>query len=107
MCLQLLMVDQEWEGTNSVEGTFPQWLTGLIATTVFLFLVLAVYVVKRFWKGRSIDNRNLKSLDAEEVVANGSHGHYTTTIENFRSSEHVHAYDNPSEVKDDIRTTAM
>ncbi|KAE8610097.1 hypothetical protein XENTR_v10012014 [Xenopus tropicalis] len=62
---------------NNVGRRFPQWLTGLIAMTVFLFLVLVVYVAKMLWKKRS------------------------------QSGENIHAYENPIEVNDNVRTTAM
>ncbi|XP_018113879.1 proximal tubules-expressed gene protein-like [Xenopus laevis] len=84
---------------------FPQWLTGLIAMTVFLFLVLVVFVAKRLWNKRTQEKTNMK--DFEEVVANGTSESYEARKENIRSSEHFHAYENPIEVDDNIRTTAM
>ncbi|KAE8610094.1 hypothetical protein XENTR_v10012014 [Xenopus tropicalis] len=90
---------------NNVGRRFPQWLTGLIAMTVFLFLVLVVYVAKMLWKKRSQQGTNMK--DFEEVVANGTGGCYETRIENIWSGENIHAYENPIEVNDNVRTTAM
>ncbi|NP_001091905.1 proximal tubules-expressed gene protein precursor [Xenopus laevis] len=93
---------------------FPQWLTGLIAMTVFLFLVLVVYVAKMFWDKRSQESINMK--DIEEVVANGTseccearkeNQYISCNMKDLRSSEHIHAYENPIEVNDNVRSTAM
>ncbi|KAM4722163.1 PDZK1-interacting protein 1 [Rhinophrynus dorsalis] len=99
------------QGHDHMKRTFPQWLTGLIAVVVFLFLVLVVYVANRFWEKKSQGNMladpTIKSPGSEEVVSNGTHGHYATTIENVRSEEHEYAYENPTEVSDNVRTTAF
>ncbi|KAM8929969.1 PDZK1-interacting protein 1 [Pelodytes ibericus] len=94
---------------NSPLGrTFPQWLTGLIAVTVFLFLVLVAYMVNRVWNKKTQDvqqDTTMNSIDSEDVLSNGTYKQYT--VHNVRSSEHEHAYDNPTEVTDNVLTTAM
>ncbi|XP_053549990.1 PDZK1-interacting protein 1 [Bombina bombina] len=85
------------EGQKPTARLLPQWLTGLIAVTVFLFLVLVAYVVNRFWERRSQDNMmsviEIKSDGIEEVVSNGTHESYRT-LDSVRSTEHEHAYEN-------------
>ncbi|XP_075688240.1 PDZK1-interacting protein 1 [Rhinoderma darwinii] len=85
----------------------PQWGTGLIAMTVFLFLVLVIYVAKIVMKKSSKSNIESdptggSKLGGEVAVHNGTFGHYTS-----RFNEHQHAYDNPIEVSDNVLTTAM
>ncbi|KAM3915200.1 PDZK1-interacting protein 1 [Leptodactylus fuscus] len=85
----------------------PQWGVGLIATTVFLFLVLVIYVAKIVLKKTSKSNLESDPTVGPKVygdvaASNGTYGHYSS-----RSNEHDHAYDNPIEVNDNILTTAM
>ncbi|XP_053325491.1 PDZK1-interacting protein 1 [Spea bombifrons] len=87
---------------------FPQWLTGLIAVAVFLFLVLVVYVANRVWNRRTQDIKDpdmaMKSTD-EDVTSNGTYHQYR--VHDVRSSEHDNAYENPIEVTDNVLSTAM
>ncbi|XP_056388462.1 PDZK1-interacting protein 1 [Hyla sarda] len=83
----------------------PQWGTGLIAMTVFLFLVLVIYVANTVMKKKSKSNIESDPTEGSKAfedasVPNGTFGHY-------RSSEHEHAYDNPIEVHDNVLTTPM
>ncbi|XP_075472385.1 PDZK1-interacting protein 1 [Ascaphus truei] len=99
------------QGRNINGRQFPQWLTGLIAVAVFLFLVLAVYVANRVWEKRTEGNiqsdTTMKAQGSGEVFSNGTYGHYSRTIGSVRSKEHDHVYDNPTTVTDNVLTTPM
>ncbi|XP_073400477.1 PDZK1-interacting protein 1 [Dendrobates tinctorius] len=93
--------------TSKLSRKIPQWGTGLIAVTVFLFLVLVIYVAKIVLKksSKSIiesDPKGESKVHADAVVPNGTYGQYTS-----RSQEHEHAYDNPIEINDNVLTTPM
>ncbi|KAG8541960.1 hypothetical protein GDO81_027691 [Engystomops pustulosus] len=105
--ISLLLLSVGPVSCQAAARTIPQWGVGLIAMTVFLFLVLVVYVAKIVMKKSS--KSNIESDPAAESkvfddvnVSNGTFGHYKS-----RSNEHEHAYDNPIEVHDNVLTTAM
>ncbi|KAM4642846.1 PDZK1-interacting protein 1 [Discoglossus pictus] len=112
LCTLLIALGQgsAQQGHSREDRLFPQWLTGIIAVTVFLFLVLVVYAANRYWDHRSQANSlsiiEDKVVDMEEVVSNGTHERYIKT-DDFRSQEHAHAYENPVEVTDNVLTTPM
>ncbi|XP_073499628.1 PDZK1-interacting protein 1 [Phyllobates terribilis] len=93
--------------TSKQTRKIPQWGTGLIAVTVFLFLVLVIYVAKIVMKKSSKSNIEADPKEESKVhndasVPNGTYGQYTS-----RSREHEHSYDNPTEVDDNVLTTPM
>uniref|UniRef100_A0A8C5QYS1 Uncharacterized protein n=1 Tax=Leptobrachium leishanense TaxID=445787 RepID=A0A8C5QYS1_9ANUR len=75
--------------------TIPQWLTGLIAVTVFLFLVFAAYMVNRVWNKRAHGGTSANCCKS-----------YTVHL-SWMPSEHEHAYENPIEVADNVLSTPM
>ncbi|KAM4022938.1 PDZK1-interacting protein 1 [Anomaloglossus baeobatrachus] len=103
--LSLLLLSLGPVSCQSEARAIPQWGTGLIAVTVFLFLVLVIYVAKIVLKKSSKSNMESDPSGESKVhdnsaVPNGTYGHYTS-----RSREHEHAYDNPIEVHDNVLTT--
>ncbi|XP_072275700.1 PDZK1-interacting protein 1 [Pyxicephalus adspersus] len=95
-------------GVNKVARAIPQWGTGLIAVTVFLFLVLVFYVANRVWNKRS--NPNLESISMGKLddgaIPNGSTGRYVTKS-NDDNVRVEHAYDNPIQITDNELSTPM
>ncbi|XP_030063372.1 PDZK1-interacting protein 1 [Microcaecilia unicolor] len=90
-----------------IQRRFPQWLTGLIAVSVFLFLVLVVFVVNRVWCEDKKKNEPIAVNKKDEVISNGTEGHYAG-IDNFRSPDHDNAYENRIEWEEQVvQTTAM
>ncbi|KAJ1169957.1 hypothetical protein NDU88_001838 [Pleurodeles waltl] len=98
------------QGTNAYVRAFPQWLTGIIAVSVFLFLVLIVFVINRIWCGRSQKNEfpavTETKATGNEVLSNGTEGRYSTIV-HFRSKEHENAYENEIEPEATVITTPM
>ncbi|XP_078527700.1 PDZK1-interacting protein 1 [Lissotriton helveticus] len=99
------------QGTGAYVRTFPQWLTGIIAVSVFLFLVLIVFVINRIWCGKSQANElpvmsERKATGNDEVMSNGTEGRYSTIVQ-FRSKEHENAYENEVEPEAAVITTPM
>ncbi|XP_040263594.1 proximal tubules-expressed gene protein-like [Bufo bufo] len=100
--VSLLLLSVGHVSCQSGARMIPQWGVGLIAMTVFLFLVLAVYVAKIVLKKSSKSAIESDPTEISKAVPNGTFGQYKS-----RSDEHEHAYDNPIKVSDNILTTPM
>ncbi|CAJ0953932.1 unnamed protein product [Ranitomeya imitator] len=105
--IALLLLSLGPVSCQSETSKIPQWGTGLIAVTVFLFLVLVIYVAKIVLKKSSKSNiesdpKGESKVHGDAAIPNGTYGQYTS-----RSREYEHAYDNPIEVNDNILTTPM
>ncbi|KAK6320586.1 PDZK1-interacting protein 1-like [Coregonus clupeaformis] len=79
---------------DKVERALPQWLTGIIAVTGFLFLIFVAFLVNKAW---CQDSRpETKECECGKtpgyVKTNGDH--YDTSLDMFRSSDHESAYEN-------------
>nr|XP_033771260.1 PDZK1-interacting protein 1 [Geotrypetes seraphini] len=99
------------QGNASIQRRFPQWLTGLISVSVFLFLVLAVFVVNRVWckdkKERGPSEVGERFTEKGEAIGNGTEGR-DSGADNFRSPDHENAYENHIEWEEQVvQTTAM
>ncbi|XP_077306424.1 PDZK1-interacting protein 1 [Lithobates pipiens] len=94
-------------GGNKEVRKIPQWGNGLIAVTVFLFLVLIFYVANIFWNKRSKSNLESVAMGKfdDGAIFNGSAGHY---VKRSSDDEQVqHAYENPIKVTDNELSTPM
>ncbi|XP_016137733.1 PDZK1-interacting protein 1 [Sinocyclocheilus grahami] len=74
---------------EKAEQALPNWLTGIIAVGVFLFLVFVVFLVNKAWcetpsKPEAVPN--------EYSMTNGST--HETSLDAVRSSENPKAYEN-------------
>lgn len=87
--------------------TIPQWGNGLIAVTVFLFLVLVFYLANIFWKKRSKSNLESVSMGKfdDGAILNGSAGLYITRSSDDEQVQH--AYENPVKITDNELSTPM
>ncbi|XP_070765739.1 PDZK1-interacting protein 1 [Enoplosus armatus] len=96
--------------TRAAERLLPQWLTGIIAVSAFLFLCFVCFLVKKAWcEGPSRRKATVESLRENDFVMtnnddgtfennagtykNGD-GTYETTLDMVRSKEDMNAYDN-------------
>ncbi|XP_018408529.1 PREDICTED: proximal tubules-expressed gene protein-like [Nanorana parkeri] len=95
-------------GANKEVRRIPQWGTGLIAVTVFLFLVLVFYVANILWNKRSKSNLESISMGKFEdgAITNGSTGRYIT-ISSDHERVQQHAYVNPIQITDNELSTPM
>lgn len=85
----------------------PQWLTGLIAVTGFLFLTFVAFLVKKAWC-RETDRVRTSADTAREndyVITNGNT--YDTTVDMVRSKDDMNAYDNLVMDNADEKVTSM
>ncbi|XP_040216479.1 proximal tubules-expressed gene protein-like [Rana temporaria] len=94
-------------GGNKEERRIPQWGTGLIAVTVFLFLVLVFYMANIYWNKRSESNLESVSMGKfdDGAILNGSTGRYVTRSSDDEQVQH--AYENPIMKTDNELSTPM
>ncbi|XP_051231640.1 PDZK1-interacting protein 1 isoform X4 [Dicentrarchus labrax] len=116
-----------------IERLLPQWLTGIIAVSAFLFLVFVTLLVKKAWcekPSRKTAVESESDRENEFVVTNGntyetnldtirrkstveSTGEnefgntYETTLEMVRSKEDPNAFDNLAFGSADDKVTSM
>ncbi|KAM9848828.1 PDZK1-interacting protein 1 [Aulostomus maculatus] len=85
------------------ERLLPQWLTGIIAVSVFLFLTFVVFLVKKAW-GDKHARRTTAVSDDEFTVGNGSahEAHLETLRHDFFSRIQKENWDSPRSLKEDI-----
>ncbi|XP_029988432.1 PDZK1-interacting protein 1 [Sphaeramia orbicularis] len=84
----------------------PQWLTGLIAVAVFLFLAFVTFLVKRAWCDESSRRSPVETETPNEPVSNNGNV-YDTRLSTVRSSEDANAYENLVIDSSDDKVTAM
>uniref|UniRef100_H3CE24 PDZK1-interacting protein 1 n=1 Tax=Tetraodon nigroviridis TaxID=99883 RepID=H3CE24_TETNG len=86
-------------GRAPAERALPQWLTGLIAVTGFLFLTFIAFLVNRAWCGKSSTNAEFGvMMDADT---------YDTSLDTLRRKRSEIAYDNAAFHGGDEKMTAM
>ncbi|XP_076880919.1 PDZK1-interacting protein 1 [Brachyhypopomus gauderio] len=84
----------------------PNWLTGIIAVAVFLFLVFVAFIVNKAWcEDSSSHELNTEVTINEYAMTNGAS--YDTSLDTVRSSEHYEAYENVIIHKAEEKITAM
>ncbi|XP_030289206.1 PDZK1-interacting protein 1 [Sparus aurata] len=92
--------------SKASERPLPQWLTGIIAVSGFLFLAFVSILVKKAWCDSS---REKVSVDSEKqnefIMTNGNT--YDTQLSAVRSQEYRNAYDNLVIDSTDDKVTAM
>ncbi|XP_070816882.1 PDZK1-interacting protein 1, partial [Chaetodon trifascialis] len=94
--------------TQISERLLPQWLTGIIAVSIFLFLAFVSFLVKKAWCDKPSRRRSPAEepgRDNELVMTNGNT--YSTTLDVVRSKDDINAYDNLVIESTDDRVTPM
>ncbi|KAK2906910.1 hypothetical protein QQF64_019197 [Cirrhinus molitorella] len=82
--------------------TLPNWLTGIIAVCVFLFLIFAAFLVNKAW---CEDASKAEAVHNEYAMTNGST--HETSLDAVRSSDHPKAYENVIIHQTDEKVTVM
>ncbi|XP_062869410.1 PDZK1-interacting protein 1 [Trichomycterus rosablanca] len=72
------------------ERALPNWLTGIIAVAVFLFLVFAGFLINKVWCEDSSQEKKSEVKSSEYTMTNGSNAN----LDAVRSDEHHEAYEN-------------
>ncbi|KAJ8277509.1 hypothetical protein GJAV_G00075940 [Gymnothorax javanicus] len=91
---------------DPVQRPLPNWLTGIIAVAVFLFLVFVAFLVNKAWcddssrESKAVPVRN----NEDHTMTNGTH--YDTSMDMVRTSEHENAYENVA-IQNEDRVTVM
>ncbi|XP_036410751.1 PDZK1-interacting protein 1 [Megalops cyprinoides] len=86
--------------------TLPNWLTGIIAVAVFLFLVFVAFLVNKAWCETPSRESKAEPVKTNEYsMTNGTH--YDTTLDMVRSNENENAYENVTIQDSDEKVTAM
>ncbi|XP_068175961.1 PDZK1-interacting protein 1 [Antennarius striatus] len=100
-CLLVTAVTSQTD--QEAERPLPQWLTGIIALCLFLFLTFITLVVKKAW----CDESNRTNPPATSLVVVDDVNTAGSALEMVRSKEEQHAYDNLVTNDDDLRVTPM
>ncbi|AWP10487.1 putative NACHT and WD repeat domain-containing protein 1 [Scophthalmus maximus] len=89
------------------ERLLPQWLTGVIALSCFLFLTFVGVLVKKAWCGESSRGRTSGETGrgSESVMTNGNT--YDTVLDMVRSKDDTNAYENLVIDSSDDKVTTM
>ncbi|MCJ8737690.1 hypothetical protein PDJAM_G00027040 [Pangasius djambal] len=103
LCCLLLMLGVVTAQAGGVERALPNWLTGIIAVAVFLFLVFIAFLVNKAWCEDSSQEENVSVTANEYAMTNGSN----TNLDSVRSDEHYDAYENVIFHKSEENVTAM
>ncbi|GAA6100085.1 PDZK1-interacting protein 1 [Tachysurus ichikawai] len=101
-CL-LLTLEVVTAQTGSVERALPNWLTGIIAVAVFLFMVFITFIVNKTWCKDSSQEDKVSMTTNEYAMTNGSN----TNLDSVRSHEHCNAYENVIFHKPEETVTVM
>uniref|UniRef100_A0A9J7X9G4 T-cell acute lymphocytic leukemia 1 n=1 Tax=Cyprinus carpio carpio TaxID=630221 RepID=A0A9J7X9G4_CYPCA len=87
---------------EKAEQALPNWLTGIIAVAVFLFLVFIVFLVNKAWCETPSEP---EAVPTEYAMTNGST--CETSLDAVRSSEDPKAYENAIVHQTDEKVTKM
>ncbi|XP_058257353.1 PDZK1-interacting protein 1 [Hemibagrus wyckioides] len=101
-CL-LLTLEVVAAQAESVKRALPNWLTGIIAVAVFLFLVFIAFIVNKAWCKESSQEDKVSVTTNEYAMTNGSN----TNLDSVRSDEHYSAYENVIFHKPEETVTVM
>ncbi|XP_061096877.1 PDZK1-interacting protein 1 [Conger conger] len=86
----------------------PNWLTGIIAVAVFLFLVFVAFLVNKAWCANASQEPKAVPVQTSEdhTMTNGTY--LNTSLDMVRTSDHENAYENVAIQKsEDDKITAM
>ncbi|XP_072517205.1 PDZK1-interacting protein 1, partial [Salminus brasiliensis] len=78
--------------SEKAERALPNWLTGIIAVAVFLFLVFIAFLVNKAWCETPSQELKAEVTSTEYTMTNGLN--YSTNLDPVRSSDHHEAYEN-------------
>ncbi|XP_044054910.1 PDZK1-interacting protein 1 [Siniperca chuatsi] len=106
--------------TQISENLLPQWLTGIIAVSAFLFLSFVGLLVKKAWCEESSRRKtSVESLrendramtenpyESNENPYESNENPYETNLDMVRSKEDTNAFDNPATDSTDDRVTSL
>ncbi|XP_026200630.1 PDZK1-interacting protein 1 [Anabas testudineus] len=108
-CWSLIVgaVMAQTDQAQTSDRLLPQWLTGIIAVSGFLFLTFVGFLVKKAWcEESSRGNTTVESeRENQSVMTNGNT--METSLEMVRSKEDVNTYDNLVIDSSEDKVTAM
>ncbi|CAK6981513.1 PDZK1-interacting protein 1 isoform X3 [Scomber scombrus] len=90
----LLSVGTATAQTVPVERVLPQWLTGLIAVSCFLFLSFVTLLAKKAWCDETSSREAVEETVEEVEIGRANSNVYDTRLSTFRSKENPNAYEN-------------
>lgn len=99
----LVLLETASAQAENAERALPNWLTGIIAVAVFLFLVFIAFLVNKAWCETPSDSQEVKT----EVTSNEYSMSNGTNLDSVRSSEHYEAYENVIIHKTEEKVTVM
>ncbi|XP_054452683.1 PDZK1-interacting protein 1 isoform X1 [Anoplopoma fimbria] len=121
-CLLLSVGAVTAQGAQNSKRLLPQWLTGLIAVSGFLFLIFVIFLVKKAWfeepksdSGGRKERHTIelgtmwKKTSVESVIENEyvDGNTYETELDMVRSKKDMNTYDNMVIDATDDKATVM
>ncbi|KAJ7993206.1 hypothetical protein DPEC_G00270040 [Dallia pectoralis] len=103
----LVTVDVVTAQTGEVSRALPQWLTGTIAVSAFLFLIFVTFLVNKAWCQDSSPETNAHECEKTAAYVNTNGEHYDTRLDMIRSIENEGVYDNVDLDGFEDKVTAM
>lgn len=104
--LWFLLMAETVSAQEAVARALPNWLTGIIAVAVFLFLVFVGFLVNKAWFGDRQESKAVPVPSTEDyAMTNGKH--YDTSLDMVRTADHEHAYANVVIQNTEDKITAM
>ncbi|XP_038555353.1 proximal tubules-expressed gene protein-like [Micropterus salmoides] len=114
LLLTVGVVAAQTDQTQISERLLPQWLTGIIAVSIFLFLSFVVFLVKKAWceepSRRKVSVVSDKDNDYAMTIENAyetNENAYETSLDMVRSKENTNAYNNLVIDSTDDKVTSM
>ncbi|KAG5850926.1 PDZK1-interacting protein 1 [Anguilla rostrata] len=103
----LLLTVKTVSAQEAAVRALPNWLTGIIAVVVFLFLVFVAFLVNRAWCENSREESKAVPVKTDEDYTMKNGTHYDTALDMVRTSEHENAYENMAIQNAEERITVM
>ncbi|XP_055718087.1 PDZK1-interacting protein 1-like [Salvelinus fontinalis] len=89
---------------GKVERTLPQWLTGIIAVGVFLFLIFVAVLVNKAWcQDSRLETKVCECVETTGVVKTN----YNTSLDTVRNGDDEGAYENMALERVEDKVTVM
>ncbi|XP_063056191.1 PDZK1-interacting protein 1 [Engraulis encrasicolus] len=102
--LLLVMLGVVSAQTDGVQRGIPNWLTGILAVAVFLFLVFVAFIVNKAWCTERRPDNEMAETSTDYGMTNGCT--YDTVINVARTDEDENVYMNTTEGAEE-KVTAM
>ncbi|XP_069578499.1 PDZK1-interacting protein 1 [Brachyistius frenatus] len=103
LLLAVAMVTAQTAVSPSSERQLPQWLTGIIAVSCFLFLTFVGFLVKKGW----CEESSRSSVESERKDQPDMSDTHKTHLNSFRCKDNTNVYETLVIDSTEDKTTAL